>query len=214
MFTGIVTEKGSLVTVERTAEGARLRIACRMAGEGLARGESISVSGACLTVEECDGRSFTVTASPETLRKTTLGTCRAGTTVNLERALALGDRMGGHLVQGHVDGVGRVREVRAEGVSRVLTLDAPEAVRPHLVDRGSVAVDGVSLTVTGVQPGSFQVTLIPATLAATTLASLRPGDAVNLEADVISKYVARHLLAAREAGAEAPAAWLAAGGRD
>ena len=216
MFTGIITDVGRLVRSDRSGEGARLVVQCRLAGDGLTRGESISVSGVCLTVEDSDASTFTATASPETLRRTSLGFLAAGARVNLERAMSAGDRLGGHLVQGHVDDLGRVRRVVNEGVSRVVAIEAPAGLLRHVVDRGSVAVDGVSLTVTAVDREDFQVTLIPATRETTTLGESRAGDRVNLEVDIISKYVARHL---RAQGAEAPAesrvaSWLGAGERE
>ncbi len=210
MFTGIVTDIGTLTLQQADGSGARLLVTCRMAREGLVPGESVSVSGVCLTVEVCHESAFQVTASPETLRRTSLGRAVNGRRVNLERALRAGDLMGGHLVQGHVDGVSQVRSVQAEGVSRVLSLSAPDEVLPHLVDRGSICVDGVSLTVTGLDARGFQVTLIPATLEQTTLDALAPGDDVNVEADIVSKYLARHVSALQVGkAAERPSDWLA-----
>jgi len=194
VFTGIVTEVGQLSMLQQGAEGAHLRIACRRTSAVLAVGGSVSVAGVCLTATETGSTGFTATASPETLRRTTLGALVPGALVNLETPLAAADLLGGHIVQGHVDGVGIVRSQRSEGVSVILGIEAPDSVRPHLVDRGSIAVDGVSLTISRLEaPDRFEVTLIPATLAATTLGAARPGDPVNLEADILSKYVARHL---------------------
>jgi riboflavin synthase len=216
MFTGLVTDVGRLVRSTRSGLGSRLVIQCRLAGGGLNRGESISVSGVCLTVEECDGSSFTATASPETLRVTNLGFLVPGEDVNLERAVRPDDRLGGHLVQGHVDGLGRIRRVVDEGVSRVVTVLAPAEILQYVVERGSMAVDGVSLTVTAVDREGFQVTLIPATRESTTLGECQPGDRVNLEVDIISKYVARHLQSqdAAPSAESRAAAWLRAGERD
>ncbi|MCZ6832979.1 MAG: riboflavin synthase, partial [Acidobacteria bacterium] len=176
MFTGIITHIGQIAGKEVRGDGATLRIASPMVGDSLARGESVAVAGVCLTVETWDDVAFRVTASPETMRRTRLGHLALGQDVNLERALRAGERMGGHLVQGHVDGLGRVRSVRREGVSRILSLAIPAGLRTHLVDRGSVAVDGVSLTVTAVDAAGFEVTLIPETLRQTTLVELKAGD--------------------------------------
>jgi riboflavin synthase len=215
MFTGIVTDVGRLTGRTQRGAGACLEITCRMASQGLVEGESVAVAGVCLTVETANGSSFQVTATPETLRKTGLGRLPVGGQVNLERALRLDDRMGGHLVQGHVDGTGSVAAVRPEGISRVLRVSVPGELAVHLVDRGSVAVDGVSLTITSVGEGWFEVTLIPLTLANTTLSRLGSGDPVNLEVDIISKYVARHLQAWRtQADPSTPASWLTAAARD
>ncbi|MCZ6649944.1 MAG: riboflavin synthase [Acidobacteria bacterium] len=213
MFTGIITHIGQVAGKEVRGDGATLRIASPMVGDSLARGESVAVAGVCLTVETWDDVAFRVTASPETMRRTRLGHLALGQDVNLERALRAGERMGGHLVQGHVDGLGRVRSVRREGVSRILSLATPAGLRPHLVDRGSVAVDGVSLTVTAVDAAGFEVTLIPETLRQTTLEGLKSGDAVNLEADMVSKYLAHHLrFMSGEQESRQPASWLAAEG--
>lgn len=213
MFTGIITHIGCLAGREVQREGATFRIASSMVDDHLARGESIAVAGVCLTVEAWDDIAFRVTASPETLRRTRLGDLAPGGKVNLERALRASDRMGGHLVQGHVDGLGRVRSVRREGVSRVLSFAVPDGLRLHLVDRGSVAVDGVSLTVTAVDTAGFEVTLIPETLRETTLVELKAGDTVNLEADMMSKYLAHHLRFMNgQQDSRDPASWLAAGG--
>jgi riboflavin synthase len=210
MFTGIVTDIGHLAPLERIGDSARLTVQCRLAADGIIRGESICVSGVCLTVEASDRSTFTVTASPETLRRTTLGRLAAGGPVNLERALTPESRLGGHLVQGHVDGVGRIRRIRPDGVSRVVSVDVPASILAHVVVRGSVAVDGVSLTVTASDARGLSVTLIPATLETTTLGERRAGDPVNLEADLISKYVARHLevTAPEVAGRDRVATWL------
>lgn len=207
MFTGIVTEVGKLEAVQRNAEGAGLRIGGPRTSAALLPGASVSVAGVCLTVTDTGGGGFTATASPETLRRTTLGGLDPGARVNLELPLAAAGLLGGHIVQGHVDGLGVVRACRPEGLSVVLGIEAPAEVRPHLVERGSIAVDGVSLTISGLRPaGLFAVTLIPATLAATTLGEARPGVPVNLEADILSKYVAQHLarLGSAAAGRGAP----------
>ena len=212
MFTGIVSEIGKIVSRRGGTDGVDLAIGCRLAAADLSEGESVAVSGICLTVVSCDGKNFSTTASPETLGRTTLGRKKVGDPVNLERALRAADRFGGHFVQGHVDGVGRVRRVRPCGVGRVYSIAAPAQVCRHLVDRGSVTVEGVSLTITGIDDEGFEITLIPATLAITTLATLGAGDDVNLEADILSKYVARAVAASAAGGAAIEAAaWLAGG---
>jgi len=163
----------------------------------LALGESISVNGACLTVTSGNGKHFTVDASPETLRRTTVGALTRGARVNLERALRLGDRLGGHIVLGHVDGVGRLDAITPEGDWVLYRFRAPKLIWPYLVEKGSIAIDGVSLTVFRCQDGSFTVALIPHTLRQTTLAERVPGDRVNLEADVLLKHIEALLLARR-----------------
>src|SRR5262245_33311055 len=155
----------------------------------LALGESIAVDGACLTVTARQGRRFRVDVSPETLRRTTLGTLARDARVNLERALRVGDRLGGHVVLGHVDGVGTLERIQPDGDWRLYRFRAPGALRPFLVEKGSIAVDGVSLTVFSCRKGGFTVALIPHTLARTTLGTRRPGDGVNLEADVLLKHI-------------------------
>jgi riboflavin synthase len=193
VFTGIVERRGTIASAARQGRGRRLRIEARLAGGTLALGESICVDGVCLTVSRRGRSWFEVELSPETVRVTTLGGRGAGAAVNLERALRGGDRLGGHLVQGHVDGVGSVARVRREGATRVVTFRAPPEVSEALVLRGSVAIDGVSLTITALGRGRFDVVLIPHTLAITTLKELRPGRPVNLEADVLGKYVLEFL---------------------
>ncbi len=190
MFTGLVQDVG---TVERVASGpmTELWIRTKLGAGDFALGESIAVEGVCLTVVERTKDAFRVQASPETLRRTTLGELGPGSGVNLERALRLSDRLGGHLVQGHVDAVAEIRSQRPEGGSVVVEFSLPDPVAPWLVEKGSVAVDGVSLTVNGLRPGSFDVALIPETQERTTLGKKGPGEKVNLEADLVGKYVAR-----------------------
>jgi riboflavin synthase len=190
MFTGLVQDVG---TVERLVPGGVTDVWIRAGFEpsDYRHGESISCDGVCLTVVEWKDHSFRVQAAPETLSRTTLGRWSTGTRVNLEKALRVGDRLGGHWVQGHVDGVADVLEVRQDGGSWRLSCSLPSALTPFFVEKGSVCIDGVSLTVTAVPPGRFSVMLIPETQTATTLGAKRPGDRVNLEADVIGKYVAR-----------------------
>jgi riboflavin synthase len=189
VFTGLIQGVG---VVERIAAGPMTDLEIRWRPEApYARGESIAVNGCCLTVVTSTADSFRVEASPETLRRTRLGALEPGMRVNLERSLRVGDRLGGHWVQGHVDGVGKVLERREEGGSRILAFSLPAALAPFFVEKGSVAVDGVSLTVNAVQSDRFRVALIPETLERTTLADRGVGDSVNLEADLVGKYVAR-----------------------
>ena len=195
MFTGLVEEVGRVSRLEQ-GEMLRLRIAARRAAEGTREGDSVSVNGVCLTVEERDGQILTFYAMPETLRRTALGGLVEGGAVNLERAMAAGSRFGGHIVQGHVDGVGEVLGVRPEGEAEIWEFGAPEAVLRYAVEKGSVCVDGISLTLVSVTGESFTVSVLPQTRTNTNLAELGEGDRVNLEADVIGKYVER-LLAPR-----------------
>lgn len=188
MFTGIIEAIGSVRAVTRgESESARFTIESPF--DDLTLGASVCVSGVCLTVVRMDGGTFEVDVSAETLRRSTLGDLCAGDPVNLERSLRLGDRLGGHLVFGHVDGVGRVESITIEGGSWLFRFTAPESVARYLVEKGSVAVDGISLTVFACQRGEFTVALIPHTASVTTLGTAKPGSAVNLEADMIGKYV-------------------------
>ncbi len=193
MFTGIIRERGRVAAVERGGEGVRLQLeAPRTAGQ-VAVGDSVSVNGVCLTATVVDDGALSFDAVPETIRRSSLGQLEPGDEVNLEPALRVGDPLGGHYVQGHVDGVGRVRSVESEGEDVRVWVDAvPELLR-YLVEKGSVTVEGVALTVTEVDEGGFAVALVPHTLAETTLASLAAGDPVNLEVDVLAKYVERLL---------------------
>jgi len=193
VFSGLVAAVGEVARVSSRGGGALLEIACRMPGEPLDAGESVAVSGACLTVREPAPGGFVADLSPETLARTTLGRLRAGTRVNLERALRLGDRLGGHLVLGHVDAAVAVLAARDERAFRALRVELPRALAPEVAEKGSVALDGVSLTVAALGEGWLEAALVPATLAATTLAALRPGERVNLETDVLAKYVRRAL---------------------
>ncbi len=195
MFTGIVEEVGRVL--ERT--DARLWVGAKRVMEDLQEGSSIAIDGVCLTVVERRPLAFAVDLSPATLQRTTLGMRRPGDLVNLERPLATTGRLGGHFVQGHVDGVGRVVSVRRDGESAWMEIAAPPEVARYLVPRGSVAVDGVSLTVADIRGEVFSVCLIPYTLRHTTLGERGPGAPVNLEADILSKYVERLVSGWREA---------------
>ena len=191
MFTGIVRERGRVVAAEGGPEGVRLEIEAPRIAETTAVGDSVSIDGSCLTAERVvDGR-IAFHAVPETVRRTALAQLEPGVDVNLEPALRAGDPLGGHYVQGHVDGVGRIRASNPEGEGRRVWIEAPPEVLRYCVEKGSIAVQGVSLTIAELTDDAFAVALVPHTLAETTLGSLQPGDLVNLEADVLAKYVER-----------------------
>ena len=199
MFTGIITDVGEVVAVDQTGD-TRFRLRTRYPTADIARGASIACSGVCLTVIETGSDWFAVTASSETLAKTTMTGWRPGTRVNLERALKLGDELGGHLVSGHVDGTGEILSISADGASERFVFRAPDHLARFLAGKGSIAVDGISLTVNEVCGSDFTVNIIPHTLSATTLGGAAAGDRVNLEIDMLARYVAR-LLATSEPGA-------------
>jgi riboflavin synthase len=190
MFTGLIEAVGHVDQVAPTEAGLRIRIETTMARE-LNDGESVSVNGVCLTVAQREANAFVADIGPETARVTTLGGLQAGQPVNLERALRADGRFGGHFVQGHVDGLGTVRELRAEGDARWLKVGYSALLAPYFVTKGSVAVEGVSLTVAALDGDHFDVMIIPFTWAHTNLGSLRVGSPVNLECDMLGKYVAR-----------------------
>jgi len=191
MFTGIVEELGEVLRVTELTDAARLTVAGPKVTADARHGDSIAVDGVCLTVVEVSDGAFTADVMRETLDRSTLGKLAAGDKVNLERAAALGDRLGGHLVQGHVDGTGTVAAREPAEHWELVRITMPPTLARYLVVKGSVAVDGVSLTVVDVTEGEFSVSLIPTTLALTTLGHRRPGDPVNLEVDVVAKYVER-----------------------
>ena len=193
MFSGIVEEMGVVKSLVPGLAGARLSILAGNVLKDLQLGESVSVSGACLTAAEVGETDFAVDVSVETLSVTTLGTLTAGAAVNLERALKLTDRLGGHLVTGHVDGTGILRERTQAGNTLLLTLEVPEPMLRYCIPKGSITVDGVSLTINGVSENGVSVAIIPHTAKVTTLGIKQPGDAVNLESDLIGKYVERLL---------------------
>lgn len=192
MFTGIVTDVGRVAAVERRGD-TRFEIATAWDTSDIALGASISCSGACLTAVAVRPGAFAVEASAETLACTTLGGWREGSAVNLERALRVGDELGGHIVSGHVDGVAKTVSRRAEGDSVRFTFEAPDSLARFVASKGSVALDGVSLTVNEVDGARFGVNIIPHTLSHTTLGELRAGDAVNMEIDMLARYLARQL---------------------
>jgi riboflavin synthase len=191
MFTGLVREVGVVAAVERAGDGVRLTIDAPATASAARPGDSVSVGGVCLTVTELDGGRASFDVVPETLRRSTLGRLEVGGRVNVEPALRAADQLGGHFVQGHVDAVGRIRSVDPEGQGARVWIEAPDAVLRYCVEKGSVAVQGVSLTVAELAGDAFAVALVPHTLAHTTLGGLRPGDEANLEADVLAKYVER-----------------------
>ena len=193
MFTGIIEEMGAVTSIEQTLGGIRLTIlASTVLGE-LKVGDSISIDGTCLTVVMKREQSFVVEASPETLAVTTLGRVSGGTPVNLERAMKLNERIGGHLVAGHVDAVGRIRSRHQEGNAIIFVIEAPSDILRYCVHKGSITVDGISLTINDVTDHSFAVAVIPHTAAVTTLGLKQVDDAVNLESDLIGKFVERLL---------------------
>jgi riboflavin synthase len=193
MFTGIVEGTGTVAALAAAADasGARLEVEAPFLAGDLRPGESVAVNGCCLTVAQATAAGFAADLVAETLRRTALGGLGAGDTVNLERPMVLGGRLGGHLVQGHVDGVARVLERAPVGEGEEVRIELPPDLGRYVVEKGSVAVDGVSLTVAGVGPGWFVVALVPHTLEVTTLGRRRPGDPVQLEVDVVAKYVER-----------------------
>jgi riboflavin synthase len=189
VFTGLIEEGGRVAGIHPGEQGARLEVEASLVLDGLELGDSVAVNGTCLTAVEIGPSGFAVDCVAETLRRTSLGGLAVGDRVNLERPMRLGDRLDGHLVQGHVDGVGTVRTATPEGESTVLEVSAPPELLRYVVEKGSVAVDGVSLTVAGRLPDAFTVALIPHTMSVTTLGPQALGRAVNLEVDVVAKYV-------------------------
>lgn len=193
MFTGIVEEMGAVMSLEKTLAGTRMTLLASLVMSDLKIGDSVSVSGVCLTAISKGENNFTVEVSPETLSVTTLGHLTAGAPVNLERAMKLNERIGGHLVAGHVDGVGTVRSRHQEGNAIFFTIEAPPEVLRYCVVKGSITVDGISLTINDVTAHGFSVAIIPHTAKVTTLGLKQVNDVVNLESDLIGKYVERLL---------------------
>jgi riboflavin synthase len=200
MFTGIVEEKGRVIAM---GEG-RLVVGADLTLEGTRAGDSLSVNGACLTVTELEEGRCAFDIMPETLRRTNLGTFRPGSPVNLERALIFNGRIGGHLVQGHVDGTGRVLSITPEGDARLVRFSAPPEILRYVVEKGFIAVDGVSLTIVKVDDASFTVSLVQYTLEHTDLGEMTSGDLVNLEADILAKYAEKLLRGESREGGTAP----------
>ncbi len=192
MFTGLVQDLGTVARVDATDDGARLTLETELAAE-LREGDSVAVNGVCLTATDIDGASFRADVMHETLRRSSLGAVAPGAGVNLELPLRAADRLGGHVVQGHVDGIGTVTGVRREGFACIVTIEADPGLLRYVVEKGSIAVDGVSLTVARIDERSFDVSLIPETLERTTLGGGERGRRVNLEVDVLAKYVEKLL---------------------
>jgi riboflavin synthase len=205
MFTGIIEELGRVRSIERRGEGARLVIEARTVTEGTREGDSIAVNGVCLTAIDVRADSFAADGSRETLQRSTLGRLRSGSAVNLERAVTPATRLGGHIVQGHVDARGRFLHAEEHGGSWTVRVHYPPEMARYLVYKGSVAVEGISLTVAGLTDEYFEIAVIPKTWAVTNLSQLRPNEEVNLEADIIAKYVERILaVGSSQKGEQAP----------
>jgi riboflavin synthase len=193
MFTGIVEDKGKVLKVDRRGEMKRLTLDVPFDLTEMQLGDSININGVCLTVAEKRGRALSVDLSPESIQKTTLARVKEADQVNLERALRLSDRLGGHIVTGHIDGIGIITERRIEGNSVRLKIRIPQAITPYVVQKGSIAIDGISLTVNEFREDWIRLTLIPYTLEKTTLIEKKVGDEVNVEADILGKYVEKVL---------------------
>ncbi|MEV0010689.1 riboflavin synthase [Streptomyces sp. NPDC047973] len=193
MFTGIVEELGEVTAVEKLDDASRFRLRGPVVTEGAKHGDSIAVNGVCLTVVDFGEDEFTADVMAETLNRSSLGALTTGSRVNLERPMALGGRLGGHIVQGHVDGTGHIVERRPSENWEIVKISLPSGLARYVVEKGSITVDGVSLTVVDAAPDHFTISLIPTTLALTTLGIKQPGDPVNLEVDVLAKYVERLL---------------------
>jgi riboflavin synthase len=192
VFTGLIADLGTVVAVDATADGARLRVETELAGE-LRDGDSVAVNGVCLTAVGADGDGFGADVMRETLRRSSLGDVASGTRVNLELPLRADERLGGHVVQGHVDGLGSIAGVREDGFARIVAIAADPDLLRYVVEKGSIAVDGISLTVAAVDGDRFEVSLIPETLERTTLGAAAEGSPVNLEVDILAKYVEKLL---------------------
>lgn len=193
MFTGIIEEVGSLKKLQKEAAGAVFEISCKRVLEGLQIGDSIAANGVCLTATAFTSHSFTAAAMHETLRRSTLGNLHPGSPINLERAMAANGRFGGHMVAGHIDGTGTISNIEKDGNAVWYTLQASPQILRYIVEKGSIALDGISLTVAEVRADYFKVSVIPHTLAQTALAQKRTRDCVNIENDIIGKYVEKLL---------------------
>ena len=191
MFTGLIQDVGRLEWVEKHQGGASLKISTTLSTSDWELGESVAVQGACLTVTKLEGSLFSVDCSPETMRRTTLGRLRVGAWLHLERALQLSDRLGGHLVSGHIDGVGIIRSMKNEGNSRIIDVETSSELMRYMIEKGSICVDGVSLTLNTLSDSLFSLAIIPHTVEKTGLNRYKVGDEVNLEVDMVAKYIER-----------------------
>jgi len=191
MFTGIIEGLGTITAVQSSGQGRRLSLASDFNLDQSRVGDSIAVNGACLTAVTITGRRFTVDVSPETLGKTTLGAAKVGDRVNLERALRFSDRIDGHLVSGHVDGIGIIKEKKVQGNATNVTVEVPDGLARYMIEKGSVAVDGISLTINACDGNRFEVSIIPHTAVVTTVSTKKVAETVNIETDMIGKYVER-----------------------
>jgi riboflavin synthase len=200
MFTGLVEHVGTIVSLEQTSGGARIRVNAGPLADGLAKSGSIAVNGCCLTAVDISKKTFAADLSGETLRRTSLGELKPGARVNLERPLTAMKELGGHFVQGHVDGVGRMARLDSEGANWWFGVRVPDELARYVAMKGSIALDGISLTVAGWRDGVVETAIIPFTYEHTNLSSLRIGDAVNIECDILAKYVERMTESRREAG--------------
>lgn len=189
MFTGIIEETGSVTAIQKSGNNCRLMIQAKSVLEDTKTGDSIAVNGICLTVTSIDSKGFTADVMPETLRRSSLGTLRTGSVVNLERAMQLGGRFGGHIVSGHIDGTGKIVEIKEDGNAVWYQITAEKDILRYIIKKGSIAIDGISLTVAAVNHAGFSVSVIPHTRAVTALSQRRKGDVVNLENDCVGKYV-------------------------
>jgi riboflavin synthase len=189
MFTGIIEEMGLIKNMARRPDSIRLTIQAEKVLEGTILGDSIAVNGVCLTVTELTKTTFSADVMHESMRRSSLSEIKTGSAVNLERALQVGSRLGGHIVSGHIDGVGRIERITKDGIAQVISVAVPPDMSQYIVEKGSIAIDGISLTVATAAPGRFSVSIIPHTMSNTTLLSKREGSTVNLETDMIGKYV-------------------------
>ena len=204
MFTGIIEESGSIAAMEKRNDGALIKIAAKIVVENSIEGDSIAINGVCLTALHINKDGFSADVSNETLQRSTLGNLAVGTRVNLERAVTPTTRLGGHIVQGHVDATGTFLGAESDGEFWTVKIGFPNDIAPYLVYKGSISVEGISLTIANLYADSFDIAVIPKTWELTNLSSLKPGDAVNLEADVIAKYVERIMLYGRGAAQTEP----------
>lgn len=198
MFTGIVEEVGTVRSVQRGSTSSFIEIQAHTVLEGTKLGDSIAVNGVCLTVTELGRDSFRADVMNETLSRSSLGSLRSGSPVDLERAMAAGGRFGGHIVSGHIDGTGTITDIKKDGIAHWYTVSAPPGIMRYIVEKGSIAIDGISLTVARVTEGTFSVSIIPHTAAQTVLSHKKAGDTVNLENDIIGKYVEKLMKPAEE----------------